>query len=382
MVDSPDIVIVGGGPVGMALALALPDAEYRVMVLESRQRDASVRDPRPLALSYGSRLLLERLAVWPSVEPSATPIAQIHVSQQGGFGRVTMTADQAGLPALGYVVEYARLHAALRKASERKHHQTHHVDVTAINSNEESATVSYADAEGPRSLETKLVVIADGGALRAAAAGKVVDYGQSAIVAMVTPERPHRNMAFERFTPDGPLGLLPCGTGISLVWSMSRDSARACSSEPDDAFLERLRRAFGRLGAFTAVGARSCFPLTLRYRSDPGPRTVTIGNASQTLHPVAGQGLNLGLRDAWEFAEEVCDTDPHMLGSAAMLSAYRRRRRIDRGGGIGFTDALVRIFSNDLPPLRLARGACLTLLETLPPAKDFLVRRMTFGARG
>ena len=366
----------------MALAVALPDAGYRVMVLESRQRDASVRDPRPLALSYGSRLLLERLAVWPSLEPSATPIAQIHVSQQGGFGRVTMTADQAGLPALGYVVEYARLHAALREASERKHHQTHHVDVTAINSNEQLATVSYADAEGPRSLETKLVVIADGGALRAAAAGKVVDYGQSAIVAMVTSQRPHRNMAFERFTPGGPLGLLPCGTGISLVWSMSSDSARACSSEPDEAFLERLRRAFGRLGAFTAVGARSCFPLTLRYRSDPGPRTVAIGNASQTLHPVAGQGLNLGLRDAWEFAEEVRDTDPHVLGSAAMLSAYRRRRRIDRGGGIGFTDALVRIFSNDLPPLRLARGACLTLLETLPPAKDFLVRRMTFGARG
>ncbi|MGQ0751072.1 MAG: FAD-dependent monooxygenase [Betaproteobacteria bacterium] len=382
MAESTDIAIVGGGPVGMALALALADSAYRVTLFESRQRSAPVSDPRPLALSYGSRLLLERLAVWHALEACSTPIERIHVSQQGGFGRVEMTAAQAALPALGYVVDYARLHAALRQAGElRGRHEIRHAEVKAVHSGLDIATVVFDGPQPDPTIAAKLVVIADGG-LRNAAATRVIDYGQAAVVVMVKPEIPHRNTAFERFTASGPLGLLPSGADIALVWSMDSAAARACTEEPEGAFLERLHQAFGRLGVFTVTGSRSCFPLSLRYAGSPGPRTIAIGNAAQTLHPVAGQGFNLGLRDAWELAERVQDAAPGLLGSAAMLSGYRRRRRLDRGGGIGFTDALVRIFSNDFPPLRLARGLGLAALDALPPAKDFVIRRMTFGARG
>lgn len=379
MSESTDIAIVGGGPVGMALALALADSAYRVTLLESRPRGAPASDPRPLALSYGSRLLLERLSVWRALEGCATPIERIHVSQQGGFGRVEMTAAQAALPALGYVVDYARLHAALRQAGGLG--DVRHADVTAVRCGEDTATVAFEGPQSESTISAKLVVIADGG-VRDAAATKVIDYRQSAIVAVVKPELPHRNTAFERFTVSGPLGLLPSGPDVALVWSMDTAAAGTCAEEPEHAFLERLGKAFGRLGAFTAVGPRACFPLSLKYARESGPRAIAIGNAAQSLHPVAGQGFNLGLRDAWELAERVHDAVPGALGSAAMLSGYRRRRRLDRGGGIGFTDALVRIFTNDFPPLKLARGLGLAALDALPPAKDFVIRRMTFGARG
>ena len=379
MSEPTDIAIVGGGPVGMALALALADSAYRVTLFESRPHSARVSDPRPLALSYGSRLVLERLAVWRALEVGATPIERIHVSQQRGFGRVEMTAAEAALPALGYVVDYARLHAALRQSGGLR--DVRHANVTAVRPGEDAATVVFDGPPSESTISARLVVIADGG-LRDAAATKVIDYRQSAIVAVVKPELPHRNTAFERFTVSGPLGLLPSGPDVALVWSMNTAAAGACAGEPEHTFLERLGKAFGRLGAFTSVGPRTCFPLSLTYARASGPRTIAIGNAAQSLHPVAGQGFNLGLRDAWELAERVHDAAPGALGSAAMLSGYRRQRRLDRGGGIGFTDALVRIFSNDFPPLQLARGLGLAVLDALPPAKDFVIRRMTFGARG
>lgn len=380
--ERADIVIAGGGPVGAALALALENAGAHPVVLESRSRDAAVTDPRPLALAHGSRLILERLDIWEALEP-VTPIVEIHISQQGGFGRAVMTAAQAGLPALGYVVEYARLQGALSGALEaRGVHVVNGVRVTAIAADGERARVEYGKGEHSGAIAARMVVVADGGALNEPAA-KVIDYRQSAVVAMVKSELPHRNAAFERFTPRGPLALLPCRDDLALIWSMQPETARACCEEPAEAFLDRLHREFGgRLGAFTALGARSCFPLMLKFARATAPRTLNIGNASQTLHPVAGQGFNLGLRDAWEIACEIRDTEPAALGSPAMLAACRRRRGIDRRGGIGFTDALVRIFSNDFPPLRAARGAGLALLDALPPAKNFVVRRMTFGARG
>jgi 2-octaprenyl-6-methoxyphenol hydroxylase len=165
---------------------------------------------------------------------------------------------------------------------------------------------------------------------------------------------------------------------------MSTDAAMRVCEEPAETFLLRLQRQFGgRLGAFTAVGARSLFPLVLRFEREPAlPRAVRIGNAAQTLHPVAGQGFNLGLRDAWELAAEILNADPAVLGSAALIAAYRKRRRLDRRGGIWFTDSLVRLFSNDIAPLRIARGMGLAVLGALPPMKNFVVRRMTFGTRG
>ncbi len=384
MVDVAKIVIIGGGPVGAALALALADSGFDPVVLESRDSDVLVRDTRPLALSYGSRLILDRLGAWERLAP-VTPIDSIHVSQQGGFGRVALTAAAAHLPALGYVVDYARLHSVLAQALATRVPRTiAGAKVTAISPAHDTATVQYTLGGAARAIAAKLVVVADGGALQESAGARTVDYRQTAVVATVASELPHRNVAFERFTVGGPLALLPCADKLALIWTASPGRAQALSELPDSDFLARLHEDFGdRLGAFMAVGARSVFPLTLKCASDVSrSRAVLIGNAAQTLHPVAGQGFNLGLRDAWELAGEIVSARPEAIGSAEMLAAYRARRRIDRGGGIWFTDSLVRLFSNDFAPLSAARGIALALLGCLPPARDFVVRRMTFGARG
>jgi 2-octaprenyl-6-methoxyphenol hydroxylase len=384
MTDAVDIVVVGGGPVGATLGLALCTGNVVATVLESRQEDSPSGDPRPLALSYGSRLILERLGVWQALAP-VTPIEQIHVSQQGGFGCVTMRSTEAALPALGYVVEYGRLHSVLGRAlRERMPQCATGVKVTALRSGSEFAVVEFTKDGIPHTLAAKMAVIADGGALLGAGATKIVDYHQAALVARVSSELTHRHVAFERFTPNGPIALLPCGDDLALVWTMRADAAQRLCEDPEDMFLRHLRRQFGeRLGAFTAAGPRSFVPLTLRLERDMSlPRAVRIGNAAQTLHPVAGQGFNLGLRDAWELAGKILNTEPAEIGTAAMLAAYRRRRRIDRRGGIWFTDSLVRVFSNDIAPIRITRGMGLALLGALPPVKNFVVRRMTFGARG
>jgi len=384
MTDAADIVIVGGGPVGATLALALAAGGIEAVVLESRKARSGGGDPRPLALSYGSRLILERLQIWQALAP-VSPIEQIHVSQQGGFGRVAMTAAEAELPALGYVAEYAQLDAVLRKTlGERVPRCETGVEVTAVKPGQDVAVVEFMKGGMQQSIAARMVAIADGGALQGAGFSKVVDYHQAAVVAKVTSEMPHRQVAFERFTPDGPLALLPCGADLALVWTMNTAAARQFCEAPAETFLFRLQQQFGgRLGAFITVGARSFFPLSLKFERDLAlPRAVRIGNAAQMLHPVAGQGFNLGLRDAWELAGEILNGDRAALGSTAMLAAYRRRRRIDRRGGIWFTDSLVRVFSNDIAPLRIGRGIALALLGAMPPAKDFVVRRMTFGARG
>jgi len=174
------------------------------------------------------------------------------------------------------------------------------------------------------------------------------------------------------------------GKRLALVWTISPELALQLCEAPEPDFLRQLQDAFGgRLGAYSNAGARSSFPLTLKVTDRIAEQRVALlGNAAQTLHPVAGQGLNLGLRDAWEFAATLRGRGKEEVGAAGQLEAYRARRRLDRGGGIGFTDALVRVFSNDVAALRLARGVGLAALGAMPPARDFLVRRMTFGTRG
>jgi 2-octaprenyl-6-methoxyphenol hydroxylase len=382
MTDRTDVVIIGGGPVGAALARALAGAGMPPTLLEARS--APVADRRPLALSYGSRLILERLDAWRGLE-AATPIDAIHVSQAKGFGRVMMTACEASLPALGYVVDYARLLSVLTGALESCDiRRAQGVRVLAVRGSGGAAAVDLESQGVQHSLEARLVVVADGGALPGLAPARGGDYGQVAVVATVASELPHRRVAYERFTRDGPLALLPFGDEVAVVWTTSPERGQDLCALPDDEFCAELARAFGgRLGKFSGASTRAWFPLALRFSARPSPpATVLVGNAAQTLHPVAGQGFNLGLRDAWELADEVRRCDPAALGSAAMLASFRRRRRLDRGGGIGFTDSLVRLFSNDVAPLRLARGIGLTVLGCVPPARDFVARRMIFGLRG
>ena len=377
-----DVLIVGGGPVGAATALALRGASLAVSLLEVRAPRATSLDPRPIALSHGSRLILQRLGVWDALQP-ATPIERIHVSQQGGFGRVELDAGKVGLPALGYVVDYGRLATALAQAlDEDRDCRVIRAQADALETGVESVKVHFDAGRGQEETTARLVAVADGGVLVAPARRR--EYQQTVVTTRVECELPHRNVAYERFTPQGPLALLPMNEMLAVVWTTMPDHAQELCEISEAAFLERLQTAFGgRLGKFYEAGARSRYSLALSVAGHTGQsRVVAVGNAAQTLHPVAGQGLNLGLRDAWELATLVREGDRARIGDVAQLERYRTRRRLDRNGGIGFTDALVRLFSNDIAPLGLARGLGLAALGAIPPLRDFVVRRMTFGTRG
>jgi 2-octaprenyl-6-methoxyphenol hydroxylase len=380
-----DVAIVGGGPIGAALAIALRSSGRAVLVLEARADAAASSDSRTLAMSYGSRLILDRLGIWSRIEP-VTPIESIHVSQRGGFGRILLSADEAGLPALGYVVGYARLQQAFGATlASGATTLMAGAEVTAIDSTDEVVRIGFNRGGAAQSTSARLLVIADGGAstgLRAGATMKQREYGQDAVVGLVGTSLPHGRRAYERFTPEGPIALLPFENRYALVWTAPPEAARALTETPADEFLARLQRHFGdRAGRFVSIEARARFALALRYAADPVlPRAVMLGNAAQALHPIAGQGFNLGLRDAWELGATLLSHATRDPGSAECLSDYRAVRRPDRLRGIALTHSLVKIFSNDVAPLRAGRGAALALLELIPPAKRAFMLRMIFGA--
>jgi 2-octaprenyl-6-methoxyphenol hydroxylase len=389
-----DVAICGGGPVGMALALSLGAAGRSCVLLDARPASAPANggaDLRTLALSYGSRLLLERLGVWESLH--STPILQVNVSQQAGFGRTMLDAADEQVPALGYVTGFAALEGALQRACAAKIEVRQAALVTGIDHSPEGATVNYTQDGRVHTISANLIAVADGGASIAGdsdaanphqAKSIARDYRQTAVVADVTPAEPHRNRAWERFGRDGPIALLPKGADYALVWSVRPEVAAALAAAPDSEFLARLGAAMGayagnKTGRFITSSPRGCFPLGLRYRRDlTGARTLSLGNAAQTLHPVAGQGLNLGLRDVWALTTALAGQADS--GSAGVLTTYAASRRLDRYGTIGFTDLLARVFTIDSGLMRVGRGAALTLFDLLPPARHFLARRMIYGA--
>ena len=383
--DTVDILIVGGGPVGAALALALEGSGHETLLAEARgepdrgsatARSAASGDARALALSHASRQILERLGAWSAL--AATAIQTIHISQRGAFGRTLIRATDCALPALGYVVNYDDLLHSLLAApcSARRWFGAKLIDF-------DGNTAVIQAGKQTLTYTPRLTVFADGAhiARAKAEAPYTKDYRQNAVVAWVKSEQAHCGRAWERFTPEGPLALLPHGSGYALVWTVDPERSAALCALETPAFLAQLQQAFGqRLGAFIEAGARVAFPLALRFRREEViARSLAIGNAAQTLHPVAGQGFNLGLRDAWELALLARDApDP---GDPAFIRAYRRTRALDRRAGIGFTDGLVDLFSNSDPMLALARGAGLLALDLLPVARRFVARRMIFGAR-
>jgi 2-octaprenyl-6-methoxyphenol hydroxylase len=381
-----DVVVVGAGPVGAALALALADADLDVVVLDARPAGESLRGDRSLALSHGARLILERLGVWAALAPlsgAVTPIVAIDVSQAGGFGSTTLAAAEAGLPALGYVVGYRALQQAMDLALARAGIAVRHgVSVGAVKSDTTHATLTGAGV--PEAVQARLAVVADGnGAGVEGLVRQRHDYGQVALVASVWPAAPHRGRAFERFTGDGPVALLPQGDHYALVWTATPERARELVALGEPEFLAALGAHFGtRAGAFRRASDRRSFPLALEFARNPvAGRAVALGNAAQTLHPVAGQGFNVGLRDAFELAQVVLDTPRDALGDAAMLQRYVRGRRHDRYGGIAFTHGLVTVFGGGFSAARLPRALALTLLDVLPPAKRLFTHAMLFGLR-
>ena len=374
-----DVAVIGAGPVGATLAALCPDAAGSIALFEAR--DGPARDARTLALSDASRNLLEEARAWPA--QAATPITSIHISQKGGPGRTLIRAEEQGLPALGYTVPFARLQQSLDErlaAAGVAVHYGHACDEIVLEP--EAATIRFANGATARA---KLLVLADGGANARKIPGIAFnekDYAQAAVVGAVHADRPHHARAYERFTPSGPVALLPVGERYALVWTATPAEAKRLVALEDGAFLAELQDHFGdRAGRFTAVANRASFPLALRAVNAPvALRTVIVGNAAQALHPIAGQGLNLGLRDAAALASLLAPAAPEAIGGKPMLDAYWRARRQDAARGILFTDFLVSAFADSRRIPTWGRGLGLALLDLLPPARRLLAERMIRGA--
>jgi 2-octaprenyl-6-methoxyphenol hydroxylase len=391
-----DVVIVGGGMVGASLGVALAPLKLRIALIEAIPHNAAAQpsfDERTTALSNGSRRILETLGVWPQVSAFATPIAKIHVSEQGRFGFARIDAAEQGLAAMGYVVPNRALGNALwpRLRLSEGVRVFCPAEVGEITAGEAAVALQVVSAGAKLTIGAKLVVAADGvqsvvrGAFGVEAQSR--DYEQTAIITTVLPQRFHDHVAYERFTPSGPLALLPLESGrCALVLTLAPATAEAAMAWPDQEFLAEVQRRFGfRLGRFLKVGRRVAYPLSISCatRTSAG-RCVIIGNAAQGLHPVAGMGFNLGLRDVASLAELVAeraakaDSDP---GSRDLLGEYDAWRMADRRGVIAFTDGLVRLFANPLAGVRRLRNLGLLAFDLLPPAKAALSRLST-GATG
>lgn len=369
-----EVLIIGAGPVGMTLHLALAAGGVSSLLLDKRPPAALQADPRALALSHGARELLAQINSWPT--RAATPIETIHVSQKDGFGRTLINRDDYRLPALGYVVRYRDLAGALA-ANLDTAHLLSEAEILNIDSEANGVSVALRQSGHLLNVRCKLLVHAEGTPGDDPAVS-VSDYGQHAVICEVTPTPGHGKRAWERFTPDGPLALLPLGDEFSIVFTLPPAKADAIMALDDDAFIAALQAQFGRRMRFAKPGQRSRFPLALRMRDTLVKGCeVWIGNTAQTLHPVSGQGFNLGLRDAWQLAEHLLKNGV----SPTSLPAYAASRRLDRQGGAFFTDKIVRAFSNDCAPLKLARGLGLLALDVFPPARHFVAKRMIWGAR-
>lgn len=357
-----DLVIAGGGPVGAALALSLADAEFRLLVCEARARGEPPADGRSLALSHGSRLILERLGVWSRLAragQAVAPIQEVRVAQKEGEAEAIFRAAELGLPALGYVIAYRDLVAAFdHELASRRLEVLWETPLTGAR-----GTAAYAWYETRREQGTAaLLALADGARI---GSFWEHDYGQQAVLASVRVESAQA-CAFERFTSLGPIALLPQGDRHALIWTLPSAQALEILRFDDARFLARLAEQFGAGGeAIAEPGPRTSLPLRLRMgREIAGHRLALLGNAAQTLHPVAGQGFNLGLRDAYELAQVLLDDHSSELGSERQLQCYKNRRRIDRWGSTLATHLLVELFGWQGPSVARLRDRGLELFGT------------------
>ncbi|XLZ69206.1 FAD-dependent monooxygenase [Massilia sp. SR12] len=376
-----DIAICGAGPAGMALAALLVKRgadPARLVLVDAKPLEHAMQDPRTLALSYGSGQILEQIGAWPI---HATAIHEIHVSRRGQFGRSMITRDEHKVPALGYVTRYGAIVEALgRRCNALGIAALRPVRVTGSDEADDSVTLHLEQEGQPaRALRATIVVQAEGGLFgEQAAKAQQRDYQQSAIIAQVNTSAPVAHRAYERFTSEGPLALLPQDDGYSLVWCARPASAQALLALDDAAFLARLGATFGeRLGRFTHATRRLAFPLGLNAGATGSARTVAIGNAAQTLHPVAGQGLNLGLRDASELARLLAG---HAGATPEALAQYAAQRRQDRGLTVRLTDTMARVFANE-SPLQPLLGLGLAAIDLAAPARSMLAELMMYGRR-
>jgi len=390
-----DVVIVGGGMVGASFALALRSTSLRVLLIESIPPDSAAQpsfDERTTALGNGSRQIFETLGVWPAMQADASPIRSIHVSDAGRFGVARLEAHEQGVHAFGYVVPNRVIGRALWQALREATNVT-----VAVPAQLKSATVRddgvlldvVIDGATER-IRAAVAVAADGaGSVLRASAGieaAVEDYEQIAIVVNAATERPHTGEAFERFTASGPLAVLPVtGGGYAVVWAVSPSRAAELIALDEAGFAAELLNAFGwRAGRWTRIGRRNSYPLALtRAEETVSGRVVLIGNAAQALHPVAGQGFNLGLRDAATLAEMLATASHTDFAptAAELLEKFAAWRAEDRKGVTRFTDSLVKLFGSDTPGVGLVRNFGLLLFDMSPAAKRAL-SRVSWGFAG
>jgi 2-octaprenyl-6-methoxyphenol hydroxylase len=379
-----DIVIQGGGPVGLAsTAWCLQKfPEAKIVMLDRNPEDdtdLAAADSRGVALSHGSKLLLDTINAWPT---ECADIHRVHVSQAGRFGRALMTREELSQKALGHIIRYRDIHLTLRKALRAIQKNSPHFIWKHIDTN--------TDVEN---IQAKCVVHAEGGLFKTqdwVESGR--DYEQSALVGLVEVENGSPFQAWERFTSEGPLAVLPSHYGpniLNLIWCGTPSSSQARLALSDADFLQSLQAEFGtRVGQFLKIQDRRLYELGLNYRKEiTQGNEVWIGNAAQTLHPVAGQGLNLGLRDAYLLAEKLSilfskpEDQKTPLAIEITLQEYAQSRKLDRSVTIGLTDFMARIFTSNLFPIVIGRGLALSALQWLPPIKTALARQMMFGRR-
>lgn len=393
-----DVAIVGGGLVGASLAVALRTLPLRVALIEAFAPDSAAQpsfDERTTALGNASRRVFEALGLWSALSAEAAPITDIHVSDAGRYGFARLAAREFNLDALGYVVPNRVLGRELWRAIAQtpglKTFMPARLGEVVI----ESECARLQLDQGGRSIPitAKLVVAADGAqslVRKAAGVGASVDdYGQVALVASLRTDQRNDGVAFERFTAAGPMALLPIRALDSqawrtLVWAAKPGEAERLQQLPASEFLREWQQAFGwRAGRALQLGARASYPLALtRSEGAVAPRVVLLGNAAQALHPVAGQGFNLGLRDVAELAELLAGAGDADIGAVEWLAQFAAGRSSDREGVIRFTDTLVRVFSSDQRLAAAARDAGLLLFDLLPPAKRALSQvSLGFGPR-
>lgn len=380
-----DVVIAGGAMAGMTLALALnklSPTPLSVAVIDPFQTNHQAHpgfDSRSIALSYGTVAILKQFGLWQAISEFATPIEHIHVSDRSHAGMTEITRQQLCVEALGYVVELADVGNLYRQQAEQNPNiSLIDAAVQRLERNQHSVKIELSDDS---QIEAKLLVAADGATSTCCEQVGLElhqhDYSQVAVIANIATEQAHLGRAFERFTTSGPVALLPMSQGrMSLVWCLDPEQANTMMKASDDEFKQALQQAFGwRLGKISKIGQRASYPLLLRYRQQTiSHRVAVIGNAAQTLHPIAGQGFNLGIRDVATLTEHIAQfaDDP---GCYQALKQYQQARQADREATITMTSSLVHLFSNDYLSLRMARNLGLAAMDTLPLLKAPLLQR-------
>lgn len=384
-----DIIIAGGGLVGASLACALRNENVRIAVIEPvtpKMAEQPSYDDRGLALSHSTIQILDGLDIWQSVKKSANPIRRVHVSNQKHFGFVRLHADMMQVKALGYVVIARDLgQVLLKKIEEAKNIDVLcPANVKGINVLFEFAEVTISENNKTKIIKSKLVVVADGAQSKLrdllGIETEKKDYQQTAIVSNITPDQPHQDTAYERFTESGPLALLPLTKQrCVVVFTVNSKNAEQYMEMGDDKFLQALQSRFGRrLGEFQRIGARKSYPIKQVNVNEPiMDRVVILGNAAHTLHPNGAQGFNLGLRDVAGLAEILVpairtENDP---GDRILLENYLALRAQDQKRVIRFTDGLASLFYSELPHKVIARNLGMLSTNMIPPLKKYFMRK-------